>query len=80
MLGAMQDWELRVSHLIDHAGELRDEWVAGVTTVGVSSGASAPEDIVQDVLEDLRRRGVNEVEEVDAPDEDVVFSLPRFTT
>lgn len=67
------------AHLIDHAGEIRDEWFAGVATVGVSSGASAPEDIVQDVLEELRRRGVTEIEEVDAPDEDVVFSLPRFT-
>lgn len=67
------------SHLIDHAGEIRDEWFSGVKTVGVSSGASAPEDIVQDVLEALRRRGVTEVEEVEAPDEDVVFSLPRFT-
>ncbi len=68
------------SHLIDHAGEIRDEWFIDVATVGVSSGASAPEDVVQDVLEDLRRRGVAEVEEVDAPDEDVVFSLPPFTS
>lgn len=66
------------SHLIDGPEDIRDAWFAGVHTVGVSSGASAPEDILQDVLEDLRRRGVTEVEEVEAPDENVVFSLPPF--
>ena len=46
--------------------------------IGVSSGASAPEDVVQAVLAWLRSAGVAEVEEVEAPDERVVFTLPMF--
>lgn len=67
------------AHLIDGPGEIDPAWLDGVTTVGLTSGASAPEDVVQGVLDYLRARGVHEIEEIDAPDENVTFSLPRFT-
>lgn len=67
------------AYLIDGPEEIRPEWVRGVSSVGVTSGASAPEDVVQGVLARLREFGVGEMEEVDAPDENVVFQLPRLT-
>ncbi len=67
------------SHLIDGPEQIDPAWLEGVQSVGVSSGASAPEDIVQSVLEYLRARGVISTQEVDAPDENVVFTLPPFT-
>jgi 4-hydroxy-3-methylbut-2-enyl diphosphate reductase len=67
------------AHLIDDAGAIRDDWLAGVGCVGITSGASAPEDLVQQVLDRLSQAGVREWEEVDAPDENVVFNLPPFT-
>lgn len=67
------------SHLIDRPEEIDAAWLAGVSRLAVTSGASAPEDVVQSVIERLRGLGVHEWTEVDAPDENVVFSLPRFT-
>ena len=64
-------------HLIDFAHEIKDEWLEGVTTVGLSSGASVPDDLVQDVLAHLAERGFGEVEEVVTVDERLVFSLPQ---
>ncbi len=66
------------AYLIDGPGEIDAAWLAGARRVGVTSGASAPEDIVQGVLAYLRVRGCDVVEELAAPDEGVVFSLPRF--
>lgn len=67
------------AYLIDGPDEIAPAWVAGARAVGVTSGASAPEDIVQLVLLRLRELGVAEMEEIQAPDEGVVFSLPPFT-
>ena len=67
------------AHLIDDAGAIQEGWLEGVRCVGVTSGASAPEDLVQQVLDRLSQAGVREWEEVDAPDENVVFNLPPFT-
>ncbi len=67
------------SHLIDGPDNIDDTWFDGVQCVGVTSGASAPEDVVQGVLAYLRQHGVSSVEEIDAPDEGVVFTLPRLT-
>ncbi|HMQ15889.1 MAG TPA: 4-hydroxy-3-methylbut-2-enyl diphosphate reductase [Phycisphaerae bacterium] len=67
------------AHLIEDAGQINPGWLAGVACVGVSSGASVPDDLVQEVLVRLRRLGVTSWEEIDAPDEGVVFNLPPFT-
>jgi len=65
------------SYRIDRARELRDEWFDGVSTVGVTSGASVPEILVRDVLDALAARGYETVEEVRTATEDLMFSLPR---
>lgn len=64
------------AHLVDGPEEIDPGWLAGVRRLGVTSGASAPEDVVQGVLAWLRGRGVSEVVEIDAPDEGVVFLPP----
>ncbi|MGC4174560.1 MAG: 4-hydroxy-3-methylbut-2-enyl diphosphate reductase [Demequina sp.] len=67
----------RTSHRIDRATELQEEWFEGVTTVGVTSGASVPEILVRDLLDALAERGYASVEEVRTATEDLMFSLPR---
>jgi 4-hydroxy-3-methylbut-2-en-1-yl diphosphate reductase len=62
---------------IDHATELEDTWFDGVTTVGVTSGASVPEILVRDLIEALAERGYSEVEEIRTATEDLMFSLPH---
>jgi 4-hydroxy-3-methylbut-2-enyl diphosphate reductase len=64
-------------HLIDFAHEIEDEWLEGATTVGLSSGASVPEELVEQVLAHLAERGFGDVEEVVTVDERLVFSLPQ---
>lgn len=66
------------SHLIDGPEFIDAQWLCGVRRVGVTSGASAPEDVVQQVVARLRELGVRRWSEVDAPDEGVVFRLPAF--
>jgi len=65
------------AYRIDRAAELDDVWFEGVTTVGLSSGASVPEILVRDVLDALAARGYGEVEEVRTATEDLMFSLPH---
>jgi len=67
----------RSSYRIDRAAEIDPAWLDGVTTVGVMSGASVPEILVQDVLAYLAERGYGQVEEVRTATEDLMFSLPR---
>lgn len=64
------------AYRVDYARELKDEWVADATTVGVSSGASVPEILVDGVLEWLAQRGFNDVEEVETARESLMFALP----
>ena len=61
------------AYLIDHAGEIREEWLTGKRVVGISSGASAPDDLVQDLLSFFRARGVQDISEVHVVREDVRF-------
>lgn len=68
------------SHLIDGPEDIAPAWLEGVARIGVTSGASAPEDIVQGVLAYLRQRGVDRIDEVEAPDEGVVFTLPKLSS
>jgi 4-hydroxy-3-methylbut-2-en-1-yl diphosphate reductase len=64
------------AHLIEDETEIDESWLDGVETVGVTSGASAPESLVSRVCEWFRRRGVPEVESFASVYEDVVFKLP----
>ena len=64
------------AYLIDDADALRPEWFAGVTSVGVTAGASAPELLVQGVLEGLRQFGPVEISTMAGVAEDVQFRLP----
>jgi 4-hydroxy-3-methylbut-2-en-1-yl diphosphate reductase len=65
------------SHLIDNHLQVRDEWLQGVETVGITSGASAPEELVERLVELFRERGAGEVSELRTVDEDVRFMLPK---
>src|SRR6266542_1624621 len=65
------------SHLIPEASALDPAWFEGVETVAVTSGASAPEWLVDELVEALRQRGASDVREVEVVPEDVHFSLPR---
>jgi 4-hydroxy-3-methylbut-2-enyl diphosphate reductase len=65
------------SHLIDNASQVRDEWLDGIETVGITSGASAPEGLVGGLVDYFRERGVEDVSELRAVDEDVRFMLPK---
>jgi len=67
----------RAGYLIDYASEIDPEWLAGAGTVGLTSGASVPEDLVADVLGRLAELGFGEVEEVTTVDERITFALPR---
>ena len=65
------------AHLIDKAGEVREEWLDDRRVVGISSGASAPENLVQELVEFFRARGVRDVSEFHVIREDVRFMLPK---
>jgi 4-hydroxy-3-methylbut-2-enyl diphosphate reductase len=67
----------RTAHLIDYASEINEEWLAGADTVGVTSGASVPELLVQEVLAFLAERGWSDVQEVTTANEKLAFALPR---
>jgi 4-hydroxy-3-methylbut-2-enyl diphosphate reductase len=64
------------AYLIDDESEIRFEWLEGRDTVGVTSGASAPEWLVERVVEDLKARGAREVLQLHTVDEQMRFSLP----
>jgi len=66
------------SYLISDGSELDPAWLAGVKTVGLTAGASAPEDLVLDVIETLRRHGEIEVEQAEGVHEEVEFRLPEM--
>jgi 4-hydroxy-3-methylbut-2-enyl diphosphate reductase len=65
------------SHLIDNESQIEEAWLAGVTTMGISSGASAPEELVQRVVDLFRSRGTEDVQELEVVSEDVRFMLPK---
>jgi 4-hydroxy-3-methylbut-2-en-1-yl diphosphate reductase len=67
----------RASYLVDYAREVDEAWLEGVSTVGVTSGASVPDILVMDLLSWLAERGWAEVQEVTTANEKVAFALPR---
>src|SRR3954471_2923790 len=67
----------RAGHLVDYAAEIKDDWLEGATTVGVSSRASVPDDLVMDVSGHLASRGFGEVTEYTTAEERLTFSLPQ---
>jgi 4-hydroxy-3-methylbut-2-enyl diphosphate reductase len=64
------------SHLIDNHLQVDESWLDGVETVGITSGASAPEELVERLVNFFRDRGASEVSELRTVDEDVRFMLP----
>ena len=65
------------SHLIDNESEVREEWLDGMRIVGITSGASAPEDLVKRLVQFFRDRGTDDVQELEVIREDVRFMLPK---
>lgn len=65
------------AYLVDGAGDIRNEWLDGAKSIGVTAGASAPESLVQEVIEQLKSRGGQRVEELSGIHESMEFALPR---
>ncbi|HVF20508.1 MAG TPA: 4-hydroxy-3-methylbut-2-enyl diphosphate reductase [Mycobacteriales bacterium] len=65
------------AYLVDDASEIHDEWLQGVRTVGLTSGASVPDELVMGVLAWLAERGYADVTEVDSAEEHLLFALPQ---
>ena len=64
------------AYLLDFAAEAKEEWLVGVETIGVTSGASVPEILVNDLLTWLAERGFGDVQTITAMEESLLFSLP----
>lgn len=71
------DHGAKAAYRVDFASEVDESWFEGVSTVGVTSGASVPDVLVQEVLALLAEYGFGEVEEVTTAEEDIIFSLPK---
>ena len=71
------EYGAKAAYRVDYADEIRQEWFDGAVTVGVTSGASVPEVLVHEVLEELAGAGYRDVEEVQTAEEDLMFSLPK---
>ncbi len=66
----------KAAYRVDFASEIQEEWFEGVESVGLSSGASVPEELVSEVLDHLAVRGFGDVRTVQTAEEDIQFSLP----
>ncbi|MDX8150937.1 4-hydroxy-3-methylbut-2-enyl diphosphate reductase [Patulibacter brassicae] len=65
------------SYLIDNAREVQEEWLVGRRTIGITSGASAPDELVEELVDLFRVRGTTDVRELEVVREDVRFMLPK---
>jgi 4-hydroxy-3-methylbut-2-enyl diphosphate reductase len=72
-----KDYGATAAYLVDDASEIDQRWLDDVTTIGVTSGASVPEELVDGVLGWLSEHGFADVEEVEAIEERMSFALPR---
>ncbi|WP_433497970.1 4-hydroxy-3-methylbut-2-enyl diphosphate reductase [Sphaerimonospora sp. CA-214678] len=72
-----KDYGAEAAYLVDDASFVREEWLEGVTTVGVTSGASVPEELVEGVLAKLATLGFADVQEVETVKESMRFALPH---
>lgn len=70
------EYGAKVSYLVDFAQEIQEDWLDGVETIGLTSGASVPEILVKDVLAFLAERGFTDVQTITAKEETLLFSLP----
>ncbi|MDA0216706.1 MAG: 4-hydroxy-3-methylbut-2-enyl diphosphate reductase [Actinobacteria bacterium] len=70
------EYGAKAAYLIDYAAEISDQWFEGVETIGVSSGASVPEILVEDLLKELSLRGFSDVETITATEEHLLFAIP----
>lgn len=64
------------SYLVNHAGEIQPEWLDGMRRIGITAGASTPEDLVSEVVAVLRNKGYTRIEDVNLIEENVRFALP----
>ncbi|RLP76384.1 4-hydroxy-3-methylbut-2-enyl diphosphate reductase [Mycetocola tolaasinivorans] len=71
------EYGAKAAYRVDYSSEIKQEWLDGVQTVGVTSGASVPEVLVDEVLRDLAGAGYGDVQEVKTAEEDLMFSLPK---
>src|ERR687897_3727433 len=71
------EYGAKAAYRVDYASEVKQEWLDGVATVGVTSGASVPEELVKELLDALADAGYGEVAEVKTAEEDLMFSLPK---
>ncbi len=71
------DYGAKAAYRVDYADEIKQEWIDEAATIGVTSGASVPEELVQDVLAVLATAGYADVAEVKTAEEDLLFSLPK---
>ncbi len=71
------EYGAKAAYRVDYVDEVKQEWLDGVRTVGVTSGASVPEVLVQEVLAELAGAGYGDVEEIRTAEEDLMFSLPK---
>jgi 4-hydroxy-3-methylbut-2-enyl diphosphate reductase len=71
------EYGAKAAYLVDYASEAKDEWLLGVETVGVTSGASVPEELVQELLKWLEMHGFHDQQEVEAKKESLTFALPQ---
>ncbi|WP_039743079.1 4-hydroxy-3-methylbut-2-enyl diphosphate reductase [Salinibacterium sp. PAMC 21357] len=71
------EYGAKAAYRVDYASEIKQEWLDGISTVGVTSGASVPEVLVQEVLADLADAGYGDVSSVVTAEEDLMFSLPK---
>jgi 4-hydroxy-3-methylbut-2-enyl diphosphate reductase len=71
------EYGAKAAYLVDYAAEVKEEWLEKAEIVGVTSGASVPEILVTDLLNFLDMHGYNDVQEIKATEESLLFALPK---